>query len=308
MAAPAAPDEGMTMGVPIGRGGDDGRLELVPGLEAFAFEGERAQGLPPRFDQVEVGGVLGLEDELPARMGQGEEQHIERTVGAEVVEHRIDAFSIGRQPRLDLRQEVHPVRNCAPTVWGGERRARGRDEGTEDVATTTPAIVDLLSGAGSAVVGRARPHGTTAGETLGGFGSHLVEADDDTLRRWLAVELNDGPLFWANSGSTRSPNQVSWVRQRMPSAIRISSTRLRFIVTCFCSARYATNRSSVQQANGSARSAGLARTAAISALTSSGVYVFGAPARGASAKPATPRAAKRVSQRRTVGSQRCNSV
>ena len=59
MAAPAAPDEGVPMIVPIGRGPYNGRLDLGPAFEATALEGQRAQDRPPGFDQVEVGGILG---------------------------------------------------------------------------------------------------------------------------------------------------------------------------------------------------------------------------------------------------------
>jgi hypothetical protein len=39
----------------------DGFGDLVPGLEAAAGESQRSQHLPPRLDEVEVGGVLRLE-------------------------------------------------------------------------------------------------------------------------------------------------------------------------------------------------------------------------------------------------------
>src|SRR3954465_14376438 len=65
-----APDERMLVRVPVRGGAPDGFFDLGPGLETAAFEGQRAQDLPPRFDQVQVSRVLGLEHELPARVGQ----------------------------------------------------------------------------------------------------------------------------------------------------------------------------------------------------------------------------------------------
>ncbi|HEY7543988.1 MAG TPA: hypothetical protein VID27_03855, partial [Blastocatellia bacterium] len=50
--------------------------------------------------------------------------------------------------------------------------------------------------------------------------SHLIQADHPTAFRWGGIEPLDAPLFSANSGSTRSPNQDSCVRQRNPSAIK----------------------------------------------------------------------------------------
>src|SRR3954468_6012541 len=62
-----APDEGMLVLVPVRGGPLGGFFDLGPGLEATPFEGQRAQDLPPRLDQVQVGRVFGLKHELPAR-------------------------------------------------------------------------------------------------------------------------------------------------------------------------------------------------------------------------------------------------
>src|SRR3954463_6052376 len=55
-----APDERMLVRVPVRGGAPDGFFDLGPGLETAALEGQRAQDLPPRFDQVQVSRVLGL--------------------------------------------------------------------------------------------------------------------------------------------------------------------------------------------------------------------------------------------------------
>src|SRR3954451_1099762 len=88
----------------------DGIFDLGPGLETAAFEGQRAQDLPPRFDQVQVSRVLGLEHELPARVGQSEEQHVGGAVDVEVVHHGVDPRDIGFDPALDRAEEIDPVR------------------------------------------------------------------------------------------------------------------------------------------------------------------------------------------------------
>src|SRR4051794_32805757 len=62
-----------------------------------------------RSHQVEIGRVLGLEDEFPAGMKQTEQQNIRRAVSAEVVSYRIDPLDCGIDPGLDLAQEVDPV-------------------------------------------------------------------------------------------------------------------------------------------------------------------------------------------------------
>ena len=70
---------------------------------------------------------------------------------------------------------------------------------------------------------------------LGADGAHLVQADNYAAIGRCGVERLDAPLFSANSGSTRSPNQVSCRRQRRPSRSRISSIRLRRMAMPLCS-------------------------------------------------------------------------
>ena len=68
MAAAPPPMERMAVRVPVGRGLLDGTGHLGPGLKAAAFERQRPQRLPPGFDQVEVSGIRGLENKVPARI------------------------------------------------------------------------------------------------------------------------------------------------------------------------------------------------------------------------------------------------
>src|SRR3954467_14021776 len=52
VAPSTAPQEGVLVLVPVRGGAPDGLFNLGPGLEAAALEGQRAQDLPPRLDQV----------------------------------------------------------------------------------------------------------------------------------------------------------------------------------------------------------------------------------------------------------------
>src|SRR3954464_5520614 len=146
MAPPASPEEGMHVLIPVGGGAFNGLLDLGPGFEPAAFQSQGAEHLPPWLDQVEVGRILGLEDELPAWMEQAEQQHVGRAVGAEVVGHGIDPLDRGIDPGFDRAQEVDPV-GCRSAIIGVSKgRAAGRLEGPENVAAAPPAIVDLLFG------------------------------------------------------------------------------------------------------------------------------------------------------------------
>ena len=64
VAPSAAPEEGVLVLVPVRGGASDGLFDLRPSLEAAPFEGQRAQDLPPRLDQVQIGRIFGLEYEL----------------------------------------------------------------------------------------------------------------------------------------------------------------------------------------------------------------------------------------------------
>src|ERR671910_1283776 len=223
MAPTASPDEGMLVLVPVGGCPIDGLLDLGLCLEPAAFQCQGAQHLPPGLDQVEVGRILGLEDELPARMEQAEQQHVGRAVSAEVVRYRIDPLDRGIDPGFDLTQEV--VGRGAAIIGLRQGRAAGRLESPEDIAAAASAIVDLLFGPFG--LGRGRFHELLAWKAPGCLWPHLVQADHYAARRRRGVELLDDPLFLAKSGSTRSPNQVSSWRHFRPSRIKISLIRLR---------------------------------------------------------------------------------
>src|SRR3954470_19573861 len=103
MTLPLAPDEGMTVRIPVRRRLRNGGGELVPGLEATPGQGERAQDLPPRLNQVEV--RRGLEHHLPAWMRQQEQQCVSSAMAAQVVGDGVDPRDLLRQPTLNLLQE-----------------------------------------------------------------------------------------------------------------------------------------------------------------------------------------------------------
>src|SRR3954469_17356280 len=217
MAPAAAPDERVLVLVPVFGGALDGLLDLGPGVEPSALEGQGAQHLPPRLDEVQVGRVLRLEHELPARVGQGEQQHVHAGVDVEVVDHGVDPLGIGHDPALDLLEEVEPVRGGPALVGCGEGGACGRLQGAEYVACDiAPAVVDLLSGPLRLWPGRLDQ--ALPGIALARLRPHLVEADDYAALWRRGVELLDGPLFSAKFGSTRTPNQVSSLQHLSPPA------------------------------------------------------------------------------------------
>ncbi len=110
-------------------------------------------------------------------MRKQEQQHVGGPMAAQVVHDRVDPLRLGRQPELDLLQEVHPIGGAAPGVGPGEGVPGGGAEGAEDVALAAPAVVDLLLGATRGRV-RPDPHRRSTGVTLGALGAHLVETND----------------------------------------------------------------------------------------------------------------------------------
>ena len=109
MTPAPAPEEGVLVRLSILGGAFDRLFDLRPSIEPAPLQRQRAQDLPPRLDQVQIGCVFRLEDKFPARMGQIEQEHIESTVGIEVVHHGIDPLGGGVNPTLDPAQKVDPM-------------------------------------------------------------------------------------------------------------------------------------------------------------------------------------------------------
>src|SRR5260221_6649121 len=212
MASATAPHEGMAMRVPVGSGSRHRLTDLLPTLKSTPLEGERAQDLPSGLNQVEIGGIRGLEDKFPARMRQREEQDIGGPMRAQVVQDRVHALDRRINPALDVVEEVGPIDGGAARIGRRVRRAGGGLKGAEDVAALAPAVVDLLAGAPGGtprLLTGGGPQHALPRPALGRFRPHLVETDHDAALRRTSIQRFYRPLFAANSGSTRAPNQVS---------------------------------------------------------------------------------------------------
>src|SRR6266542_2277898 len=190
----------------------------------------------------------------------------------QIIINCIKTPDLGRDPRLDVPEEVHPVVDRSSDVILGKRITGGRTKRAKDVALATAAIIDLLPGS----LSRARRVGSRfrANQLLTGIAfrrhqPHLIQANHRAVFRRGGVERFNDPLFLANSGSRRSPNHVSWERQRSPSAISSSSIRLRLIGIFFSSLRYVSSRSSVQHAKGWPSCCGSVSAAAMTSETCS---------------------------------------
>jgi hypothetical protein len=105
MPTPLAPHEGVPMRIPVGTRVDNRLFNRFPGQELSPLERQRLQDLPPRLDQVQVRRIDRLEDELPARMRQVEEQDIRRSVRRQIVQDRIDPLHRRWDRRFRLVQE-----------------------------------------------------------------------------------------------------------------------------------------------------------------------------------------------------------
>src|SRR6267143_524045 len=129
----------------------------------------------------------------------------------QVVHNRVHALDGGRDPGLHLLQEVDPVGDGAAAIRGGQRFPTRGLERAEEVAAAPPTVIDLLARplSSSPWMVRACAYKPRPREALGAFGAQLIQADGHTTRRRGRVEGDDGPLFSAKAGSTRSPYQVS---------------------------------------------------------------------------------------------------
>src|SRR5579871_1918411 len=231
MSSASTPDIGMFMCIPISRCFLYRLLDLFPGLEASPLERERLERFPPGFNQVQVGGVGGLKDKLPARIGQIEEQHVDGSVHRQVIEYGVNSLHVFGDPLLQLLEKVDPVDQRSARVGGGEDLARPGLKRSEHVARLfSPAIINFLLGpTGWLGFRRLRIHESFAWRAFDGHRTHLIQTHRHTACGRRGVDGFDSPLFLAKSGSTRSPNHVSSCRQLRPSAMKISLMRLRFM-------------------------------------------------------------------------------
>jgi hypothetical protein len=71
LVVPLAPDKRMPIGIPISCSSLDSLAGPLPCVEAVAFESQRPQHFPPRFDEDKIRRIFGLEDELVVWIGQG---------------------------------------------------------------------------------------------------------------------------------------------------------------------------------------------------------------------------------------------
>jgi len=173
VSASTTPDKGMLMGIPVGGGFLDRLLNLLPVLKALAFERQRAQDLPPGFDQVQVGRIGGLIDKLEAGMMDHEQQQVATMVHLQIVHDGVDALFLGWDLLVYVAEEVHKMHGAAARVALGPAVTSGLPQGPIDIAKGSASIINLLLGA----LGWASVHlkRLLAWIALGGDGSHLID-------------------------------------------------------------------------------------------------------------------------------------
>src|SRR5215472_9352735 len=236
MTPPSPANERMTMGIPVGGCLSDGLTDLFPGLETSPLESQGAQRLPPGLNQVQVGCVGRLKDKFPAWMLQGKQQHVSRSMHGQIIQDGVDALDALGNPLLDLSEKIEPVLGRSPLIGSGQCLCSSGLKGPEDVALGSASIVDLLLGAPSGFVPfwiSLRMHQLLPQKSFRRLRPHFIQVHDGTPLGRGCVERGDRPLCLAKSGSSRSPNQCSSLRQRSPSASKISLIRLRVMAIPF---------------------------------------------------------------------------
>src|SRR5437016_7087562 len=172
MSASTPPDKGMLMCIPIGSGGLDRLLDLLPVLKASAFERQRTQDLPPGFNQIEIGRIGGLIDELPTRMMDHEQQQVPSMMHLQIVHERINALCVGWDVLVHVAEEVHKVDGAAARVALRPAVPSGLPQRPIHIALGSASIIDLLLGSlGGTSVDLNRLLTWIA---FGGDGSHLI--------------------------------------------------------------------------------------------------------------------------------------
>ena len=179
--------------------------------QPLPVESERVEGLPPGLAQVEGGGIFGLVDQLPARMGQVKKQHSISLMPRQLIEHHLDSLNRGRDGCLNPIKQVHELLARAAAIGCRHHFTAGWLQRTQDIALALgSSVIHLL------VRSRSRACFRSAGwlPTLVQNGSVLRAVPFRRYRRlpcWLERKWRGfhGPLCSAKSGSIRSPNQPS---------------------------------------------------------------------------------------------------
>jgi hypothetical protein len=114
--------------------------DLGPRLQAPSLQCQRPQHLPPRLNQLQIGRIPRLEDDLPAGgLRQRAQQDIGGPMGTPVIQHRIEPLDVGGKAGLHPFEEIHLVGRGAARIGRGQRLAIGRLEGTTAVVAASPA-------------------------------------------------------------------------------------------------------------------------------------------------------------------------
>jgi hypothetical protein len=188
MPPTSAPYVRVAMHIPVVSASLDGGLYFRPGFKPPPFESQGFQRLPPWLDQVQVCGTLRLEDELPSRVCQVEQQNVIGFVNYEVVKHHVHSLDTVWYGSLHPIEKVNEVTSRAARVSGGQSLSCGWLQGAKDVTLVRSAtVIHLLFGTlcrlvvssiSSVRVQELLPRVSTSRQ-----GSHLIQAQHYTRRR-----------------------------------------------------------------------------------------------------------------------------
>ena len=193
MSASTPPHKGMLMRIPVRRRCLDRLNDLLPGFKTSALERERTEDFPPRLNEVQVRGVLGLVDELRARMMDQEQEQVVAMVHIQVVHDGIDTLHFLRDLLIDKTKEIDEMLFDAPGIALRPAGSGGFPQRSIDVAFGAPSIINLLFGSlgwTSLDINR-----LLTGITFGGHRPHLIDVQDDAVRRRFPSQTFERPLF-----------------------------------------------------------------------------------------------------------------
>ncbi len=151
----------------------------------------------------------------------------------QIVHDGVDALEVFWNLLIDVAEEVDEVRLATSRVALRPTVPGRLPQGSIDIAFGSASIIDLLFG--SLCWSSVHVDGLLARIAFGRDRTHLIDIQDDAVLGLLLPQPFDGPLFSANSGSSRWPNQVSCLRQRKPSSCKMAKMRVFFIPIKRCS-------------------------------------------------------------------------
>ena len=261
------------MSIPIINTLIQSQSQFIQVLKTLTFERQRAELLPPGFNQVQPTGILGQEHDLNVGPGRQRQSDLPTSMNAQIIFN--EQPTVGRKACDHHLQQLDMTGAVPPWAQQNGCFSRGWFKQPMHPQLAPASIVWLKRSS----VWPQLPFFPWVG--LDGNRSHFIQAQRTSVRQRGDISGYDAPLFSTNSGSclAASRNQLSWRFHSNPSASNHSQMVESDKWVWLRSSKARCSRSSVHSLKGYPKVFGFCVASAINALRTSGLWVGCRPGR-----------------------------